>query len=173
LSIFFFFFPFSFSPISTWLGCEFSNSELFHIFVHWFINMSYRWRRVHDVWCIWYAFLHLYMYYTKAGYMYVCAWVCVCVWERIINSNPDSTTPSHSPASRNVSNIVISLGLVSSSGCPWNNKLLSDYYKWSYTIYNIISLRHCELIYNGVYRGDGIELSMRVGYVRTHNNKKL
>lgn len=85
----------------------------------------------------------------------------MCVWERI-------TTPSHSPASRNVSNIVISLGLVSSSGCPWNNKLLSDYYKWSYTIYYIISLRHCELIYNGVYTVTGLSCQcVSVTSVRT------
>lgn len=63
--------------------------------------------------------------------------LCICVYVWVIYMDPDSmviTTLSHSPASRNVSNIVISLGLVSSSGCPWNNKLLSDYYKWSYTI---------------------------------------
>lgn len=80
---FFFFFPFSFSPISTWLGCEFSNSELFHIFEHWFINMSYRRRRVHDVWCIWYAFLHLYMYILKLD---ICMCVRVCVWERELST---------------------------------------------------------------------------------------
>lgn len=47
---------------------------------------------------------------------------CVCML--IIFKNLEC-----SPASRNVSNIVISSGLVSSSRCPWNNKLSYRYYK--------------------------------------------